>query len=73
MSTPDELYRATLPTLTPDGEPATLIVTRQGRGSAGRVWITFAGAWVTTAVMSDAEAELFMQLIGEARRARRSR
>lgn len=67
MSTPDELYRATLPTLTPDGDQATIIVTRQGRGSAGRVWVTFAGAWVTTAVMTDAEAEGFMRLVGEAR------
>lgn len=70
MSTPDELYRATLPTLTPDGEPATLIVTRQGRGSQGRVWITFSGAWVTTAVMTDQEAEQFIELVNEARRAR---
>lgn len=70
MSTPDELYRATLPTLTPDGEPATLIVTRQGRGSAGRVWITFSGAWVTTAVMTDQEAEQLERLFREARRGR---
>lgn len=70
MSTPDELYRATLPTVTPDGEPATLIVTRQGRGSQGRVWVTFSGAWVTTAVMTDSEAERLEELVREARRGR---
>lgn len=32
VSTPYEIYRAALPTRTPDGEPATLIVTRQGQG-----------------------------------------
>jgi hypothetical protein len=70
VSTPDELFRGTLPTVTPDGEPATVIVTRQGHGSEGRVWITFSGAWVTTAVMTDREAERFEQLVGEARRTR---
>ena len=68
VSTPDESFRATLSTLTPDGEPATLIVTRQGLGSEGRVWITFSGAWITTAVMSDAEAERFIELVAEATR-----
>jgi biotin-(acetyl-CoA carboxylase) ligase len=71
VSTPDEPYRATLPVLTPDGEPASIIVTRQGRGSQARVWVTFSGAWVTTAVMTDDEAEQLVQLVGEARRGRR--
>jgi drug/metabolite transporter superfamily protein YnfA len=51
------MFRATLPSFTPDGKQATVIVTRQGQGSAGRVWITFSGAWVTTAVMTDEQAE----------------
>jgi hypothetical protein len=59
MSTPYETFRGTLPICTPDGESATLIVTRQGQGSAGRVWITFSGAWVTTAVMTDVECSRF--------------
>jgi hypothetical protein len=57
VSTPYEMFRATLPSFTPDGKQATVIVTRQGQGSAGRVWITFSGAWVTTAVMTDEQAE----------------
>jgi hypothetical protein len=71
VSTPYEMFRATLPTFTPDGERATVIVTRQGQGSEGRVWVTFSGAWVTTAVMTDEEAERFVQLVSDARRARR--
>lgn len=71
VSTPDELFRATLPVLTPDGEPATLIVTRQGQGSGGRVWVTFSGGWVTTAVMTDQDAERFAQLVNDAGKARR--
>jgi biotin-(acetyl-CoA carboxylase) ligase len=62
VSTPYEMFRATLPTFTPDGEQATIIITRQGQGSAGRVWITFSGAWVTTAVMSDEQAERLERL-----------
>jgi hypothetical protein len=69
VSTPDETFRGTLPTVTPDGERTTVIVTRQGRGAEGRVWVTFAGGWVTTAVMTDGEAERFERLLGEARRA----
>jgi hypothetical protein len=57
VSTPYEMLRATLPAFTPDGEQATVIITRQGQGSAGRVWITFSGAWVTRAVMTDEQAE----------------
>jgi hypothetical protein len=70
VSTPDEMFRGALPALTPDGEPATVIVTRQGHGSAGRVWVTFSGAWVTTAVMTDEQAERFEHLVGNARRVR---
>jgi biotin-(acetyl-CoA carboxylase) ligase len=71
VSTPDEMFRATLPAFTPDGEHATVIITRQGQGSAGRVWITFSGAWVTTAVMTDEQAERLERLVRDARRVRR--
>ncbi len=47
-----------------------LIVTRQGLGSSARVWITFLGARVTTAVMTDDEAERFIRFVSDARRAR---
>ena len=63
VSTRDETFRAVLPVRTPDGERATVIVTRQGLGSSGRIWITFSGGWVTTAVMSDEEAERFVGLL----------
>jgi hypothetical protein len=71
VSTPHETFRATLPTATPDGERATVIVTRQGLGSDERVWLTFSGAWVTTAVMTDEDAEHLIRLISDARRVRR--
>jgi biotin-(acetyl-CoA carboxylase) ligase len=71
VSTPYETFRAALPTSTPDGERATVIITRQGQGSEGRVWITFSGAWVTTAVMTDEDAERLVRLVSDARRARR--
>ncbi len=71
MSTPDETFRAVLPTFTPDVEQATVIVTRQGLGSSGWVWITLSGAWKTTAVMTDDDAERFVQLVSDARKARR--
>lgn len=71
VSTPDETFRATLPATTPDGERATVIITRQGLGSSGRVWVAFSGARVTTAVMTDDDAERFMQLVNDARKARR--
>ncbi len=34
-----------------------VIVTRQGQGSDGRVWVTFSGARVTTAVMTNEDTE----------------
>jgi hypothetical protein len=71
MSTPQETFRATLPTSTPDGDRATVIVTRQGQGSDGRIWVTFSGAWVTTAVMTDTDAERLIRLISDARKTRR--
>jgi hypothetical protein len=69
MSTPHETFRATLPTSTPDGDRATVIVTRQGQGSDGRVWVTFSGAWVTTAMMTDTDAECLVQFVSDARKA----
>lgn len=71
VSTSDETFRATMPASTPDGELATVIVTRQGFGSGGQVWVTFSGGWVTTAVMTDEDAERFVQLVNDARTARR--
>jgi hypothetical protein len=71
MSTPHETFRATLPTSTPDGERATVIITRQGQGVDARVWVTFSGAWATTAVMTDADAECLVQFVSDARKARR--
>lgn len=63
VSTPDETFRATLPATTPDGEQTTVIVTRQGHGAEGQVWVTFPGARVTTAVMTDEDAGRFVQLV----------
>jgi hypothetical protein len=71
MSTPHETFRATLPTSTPDGERATVIIMRQGQGVEARVWVTFSGAWVTTAVMTDADAECLLRYVSDARQAGR--
>lgn len=65
-STPDEMFRATLRTRTPEGALATVIVTRQGLGRAGRVWLTFDGAIKTTAVMNDPETQQLVDLLGQA-------
>ncbi len=43
-STRDETFRGAMRGRTPDGEPTTVIVTRQGLGRDGRVWLTFNGA-----------------------------
>ncbi|MGH3837754.1 MAG: hypothetical protein ACRDSF_18930, partial [Pseudonocardiaceae bacterium] len=59
-STPAEIFRG-LPGRTPEGEPGTLIVTRQGLGRNGRVWLTFNGAIRTTVVLTDGETG---QLVG---------
>ncbi|MGH3995744.1 MAG: hypothetical protein ACRDSN_25150 [Pseudonocardiaceae bacterium] len=65
MSTRDETFRATLRGRTPEGEPTTLIVTRQGLGRAGRTWLTFHGAIKTTAVLTDQEAGQLAGLLGD--------
>jgi hypothetical protein len=62
-STPDETFRATMRSRTPDGEPHTVIVTRQGLGNAGRVWLTFNGAIKTTVVMTDPETVQLCELL----------
>lgn len=55
-STLEETFRGQLPGRTPDREPSTLIVTWQGWGTNGRVWLTFNGANRTTVVLTDSEA-----------------
>ena len=65
-----ETYRGTLEGRTPDGDRATLIVTRQGLGQAGRVWLTFLGALKATQVMTDEQADQLAEMIHAARGAR---
>jgi len=55
---------------TTDGEPATIIVTRQGLDHAGRVWLTFDGAIKTTLVLTDQEATGLVGLVSDATGAR---
>jgi len=63
-----ESYRAVLALRTPEGETATVIVMRRGRGRDGRVWLTFNGALKTTVTMDDREAGQMTDAIGAARR-----
>jgi hypothetical protein len=56
---------------TPDGDLHTLIITRQGLGRDGRVWLTFNGAIKTTVQLTDPEAARLLELIGEATDQRR--
>lgn len=69
-STPAEVFRAVFPGRTPDGEANTLIVTRQGQGQDGRVWLTFVGALRTTVALTDPEAVQVAQLLGAATKRR---
>lgn len=62
----EETFRATLRTRTPDGAWATLIVTRQGRSTAARTWLTFDGASTTTAVLASEEAGQLIGQLGDA-------
>lgn len=62
----EETYRATLQGRTTDGEPATIIVTRQGLGHAGRVWLTFQGALKATSVLTDQDALGLAGLLSDA-------
>lgn len=63
----EETYRGTLEGHTPDGSRATMIVTRQGLGRTGRVWLTFLGALKTTQVMTDDETNRLVALLRAAR------
>ncbi|HET9258349.1 MAG TPA: hypothetical protein VFO16_24560 [Pseudonocardiaceae bacterium] len=69
-STPDETFRETLQGCTPEGDPTTVIVTRQGLGRNGRVWLTFDGAIKTTVVMTDPETVRLCELLNETTAAR---
>jgi hypothetical protein len=71
-STPDEMFRGTMRGRTPDDQPNTVIVTRQGLGSAGRVWLTFNGAIKTTVVMTNPETVQLCELLNKATAARTS-
>lgn len=62
----EETFRATVRVRNPDGEPATLIVTRQGIGRTARVWVTFDGGWTSTAVMDRQETTQLTDLLLEA-------
>ena len=62
-----ETYRGTLEGRAVDGCPATVIVTRQGLGQAGRVWLTFLGALKTIMSMTDDEAGRLADLLHAAR------
>lgn len=72
MSGLDETFRATMQGRTPEGEPTTLIVTRQDLDHPGRVWLTFHGAIKTTVMLTDQETGQLTGLLGDASRARRS-
>jgi hypothetical protein len=62
-ATRDETFRGVMQARTPDGETATVIVTRQGLGSGGRVWLTFSGAIQTTVVMTNGETGVLRELL----------
>ena len=65
-----ECYRATIRLRTPDGERATLIVLRRGRGQDGRTWLTFEGAIKTTVTMDSRESDEVTGMIKAAQCAR---
>jgi hypothetical protein len=67
-STPDETFRAALTGRTPDDADATLIITRQGLGRDGRVWLTFNGGIQTTTVLTDEEVAELRELLDAATR-----
>lgn len=70
-STPAEVYRAVFPGRTPSGELSTVIVTRQGVGPSGRVWLTFNGALRTTVEMTNPETTQLCAMLHEATAYRR--
>jgi hypothetical protein len=65
-STPYETFRGVMRGRTPDGAYSTVIVTRQGLGSNGRVWLTFDGGIRTTTVMTDSETGELIELLDKA-------
>lgn len=72
-NTPDEMFRGTMRSCSPEGEPHTVNVTQQGLGNAGRVWLTFNGAIRTTVVMTNPEAAQLCELLNKATTARRGK
>jgi hypothetical protein len=72
-STPDETFRGIMRGCTPGGEPNTVIVTRQGLGSAGRVSLTFNGAIKTTVVMTNPQTVQLCELLTKATAARQGK
>ena len=52
---------------TADGADNTLIVTRQGRGVAGQVWLTLLLSMRTTIELTDAQASELIALIRRAK------
>lgn len=64
--TTDETFRAMVRTQMLDGAPTTLIITRQGRGGAGHVWLTDNGRTQTTVVLTRHEAEQLAGMLGDA-------
>ena len=67
MAAQDETFRAKLVARTADGADNTLIVTRQGRGVAGRVWLTLLHSMRTTVELTDAQADELIALIRRAK------
>ncbi|MBV9012859.1 MAG: hypothetical protein JO272_12560 [Pseudonocardiales bacterium] len=65
-STRGEAFRAVMRLRTPQGEIATVIVTRQVLDSGSWVWLTFSGAITTTAVMTDGETGTMRELLSKA-------
>jgi hypothetical protein len=71
MAAQDETFRAKLVARTADGADNTLIVTRQGRGVAGRVWLTLLHSMRTTIELTDAQADELIALLLRAKDAGR--
>ncbi len=62
----DETFRAMLRAQMLEGEPTTLIVTRQGVGGAGHVWLTGNRRITTTVVLTRQEAEQLAGMLWDA-------
>lgn len=65
-STPYETFRGVMRGRTPNGETATVIVTRQGLGRESRIWLTFCGAIKTTVTMTNPETGKLGELLAQA-------